>query len=105
VTGLSRSRWMYAIILAIAIFAVVGIYGVHPIRYGLSAPDNPSSLEAVLVRRSRRWAIPERQESHKPNACDSGNVGARREPLGGSLRNMSCQQREWRKRDGKESLP
>jgi hypothetical protein len=49
---------MYAIILAIAIFSVVGIYGVHPIRYGLSAPDTPSSLEAVLVRRSRRWTIP-----------------------------------------------
>jgi hypothetical protein len=30
------------------------------------------------------------QESHKPNACGSVNIGARPEPLGGSLSNMSC---------------
>jgi hypothetical protein len=60
VTALPRSRWRYAIVLAIGVFAVVGTYGVHLIRYGLSARDNPSFLEAVLLRRSRRWAIPAR---------------------------------------------
>ncbi len=44
-TALSRSRWRYAIVLPIAVFAVVGRCGAHLIRYGWSARDKPSFPE------------------------------------------------------------
>lgn len=48
-TAVSRSRWRYAIVLAIAVFAVVDMCGAHLIRYGWSARDKPSFPEAVLL--------------------------------------------------------
>jgi hypothetical protein len=45
------------------------------------------------------------QESHKPNACGSGNVGVRPEALGGSLRNKSCLERSGETEIGKNLYP
>ena len=44
------------------------------------------------------------KDSHQPYACDYRDVSARQESLGGSLCDLSCQQREWKNRDGEKSL-
>jgi hypothetical protein len=54
-----------AIVMAIVAVAAAGIYGVRLMKYGLSARDKPSVLEASLVRESRRWAIPARARNLK----------------------------------------
>jgi hypothetical protein len=71
--------------------SVIGIYGVHLISYGLE-------LATILP--------PERAKNlTNPNACDSGNVGARAEPAGGSLRNVSCHNGRGETESGKNLYP
>jgi mono/diheme cytochrome c family protein len=54
-----RSECTWAIVLAIAAIVVCGgIYSVRLTQYGFSAREKPTMLEASLVRRARRWAIP-----------------------------------------------
>lgn len=59
-----RSRWIWAIVLAITAIAVaLGTYGARVIEYGFSARDQPSLLETTLARRLRRSAIPARAKT------------------------------------------
>ena len=54
-----RLASIWAIVVAIAAIVVgAGIYSVRLIQYGFSAREKPTLLEASLVRKARRWAIP-----------------------------------------------
>jgi mono/diheme cytochrome c family protein len=53
--------------VAAAIVVGAGIYSVRLIHYGFSAKEKPTLLEAFVVRRARRWAIPAKAE-HLKNA-------------------------------------
>jgi cytochrome c553 len=54
----TRSAWIWMIVSAAAIVVGAGIYSIRLIQYGFSAREKPTSLEASLVRKARRWAIP-----------------------------------------------
>lgn len=61
-----RKRALSKIVLTIASIAIaISIYSTRVIRRGFSARDQPSSLEAWLARKSRRWAIPVRARNLK----------------------------------------
>ncbi len=54
-----RSRWAWAIILAIAaIVAGIGMYSARLIGHGLSARDKPTFVESLLASKLRRAGIP-----------------------------------------------
>jgi mono/diheme cytochrome c family protein len=52
-----RRAWR-TVVLAVAVAALAMVWGVHTIRRGFSARDEPSRLEAVLARAMRRLAVP-----------------------------------------------
>jgi mono/diheme cytochrome c family protein len=54
----TRSAYTWTIVAAGAIVVGAGVYSVRLIQYGFSAREQPTSLEAFLVRKARRWAIP-----------------------------------------------
>lgn len=61
-----RLGWTWAIVLTIAsIIFVVGIYGARLIEHGLSARDQPISVEDLVAGRLRRAAIPARAKTLK----------------------------------------
>jgi len=55
---MTRSARTWAIVATAAIVVGAGIYSVRLMEYGFSAREKPTVLEAFLVRRARRWAIP-----------------------------------------------
>jgi hypothetical protein len=54
----TRSLCRWTIVVDEAIVVGAGIYSVRLIQYGFSAKEKPTLLEAFVVRRARRWAIP-----------------------------------------------
>ncbi len=63
-SGVTRSACTWTIV-ATAIVVGAGIYSVRLIQYGFSAREKPTALEAFLVRRARRWAIPTKAKQLK----------------------------------------
>ncbi len=61
-----KSVWFRTIVLAIAAIIIgVGIYGARLIEHGLSARDQPTSVEDLVAGRLRRAAIPARAKALK----------------------------------------
>jgi mono/diheme cytochrome c family protein len=54
----TRSACTWTIVATAAIVVGAGIYSARLIHHGFSAREKPMALEAFLVRRARRWAIP-----------------------------------------------
>jgi mono/diheme cytochrome c family protein len=54
----TRSACTWTMVAAAAIVVGAGVYGIRVIQHGFSAREKPAFLEAFLVRRARRWAIP-----------------------------------------------
>jgi mono/diheme cytochrome c family protein len=56
--AVTRSACTWTIVGAAAIVVGAGLYSVHLIQHGFCAREKPTLLEALLVRKARRWAIP-----------------------------------------------
>ena len=63
--NVTRSACIWTIVAAVAIVVGAGIYSIRLIQYGFSAREKSSSLEAFLVRKARRWAIPSKAKHLK----------------------------------------
>jgi hypothetical protein len=61
----TSSAYTWTIVVAAAIVVGAGIYSIRLIQYGFSAREKPTSLEAFLVRKARRWAIPSKAKHLK----------------------------------------
>lgn len=55
---MTRSACTWTLVATAAIVLGAGMYSVRLIQDGFSAREKPSLLEAFLVRKARRWAIP-----------------------------------------------